>query len=54
MPTRRDDLDGHFVVHYSLSLDGDEPTFEYRDRDRWRERHRSRARSQRAEARAWS
>lgn len=38
VPTQLDDLDRHFVVHYSPSLGSDEPTFEYRDGARWRER----------------
>jgi DNA-binding transcriptional LysR family regulator len=37
-PRALDDLDRHFVVHYSLSLGADEPMFEYRDGDRYRER----------------
>lgn len=35
-PRTPDDLDRHYLVHYSLSL-SDEPTFEYRDGDRYRE-----------------
>jgi DNA-binding transcriptional LysR family regulator len=38
VPRTIDDLDRHYVVHYSLSLGGDEPTFEYKDGDRYRER----------------
>jgi DNA-binding transcriptional LysR family regulator len=38
VPRAIDDLDRHYVVHYSLSLGGDEATFEYRDGDRFRER----------------
>lgn len=29
------DLDRHLLVHYSLSLGGDEPTFEYRQGNKW-------------------
>ena len=32
------DLDRHQIVHYSLSLGGDEPTFEYRRGTKWVER----------------
>jgi DNA-binding transcriptional LysR family regulator len=38
VPAKLEDLDRHFIVHYSQSLGGDEPTFEYRDGGRWRER----------------
>jgi DNA-binding transcriptional LysR family regulator len=38
VPAGIDDLDRHFVVHYSQSLGADEPTFEYPEGDRWRER----------------
>ena len=38
VPGKLEDLDRHFIVHYSPSLGGDEPTFEYRDGERWRER----------------
>ncbi|MFT3765988.1 MAG: LysR family transcriptional regulator [Minicystis sp.] len=37
-PRTIEDLDHHLVVHYSLSLGSDPPTFEYRDGDRYRER----------------
>jgi DNA-binding transcriptional LysR family regulator len=37
VPTTLDDLDRHYVVHYSQSLGADEPAFEYRDGDRFRE-----------------
>jgi DNA-binding transcriptional LysR family regulator len=37
-PLTIDDLDRHYVVHYSQSLGADEPTFEYPDGDGWRER----------------
>jgi DNA-binding transcriptional LysR family regulator len=37
-PRTIDELDRHFIVHYSLSLGADEPAFEYRDGDRYRER----------------
>lgn len=29
------DLDQHLIVHYSLTLGGDEPRFEYRKKSRW-------------------
>jgi DNA-binding transcriptional LysR family regulator len=38
VPTTIDDLDRHYVVHYSQSLGADPPSFEYRDGDRWVER----------------
>jgi DNA-binding transcriptional LysR family regulator len=38
IPKSIDDLDRHFIVHYSQSLGADQPTFEYRDGDGWRER----------------
>jgi DNA-binding transcriptional LysR family regulator len=37
-PSRLEDLDDHFVVHYAPSFGADEPAFEYRDGNRWRER----------------
>jgi DNA-binding transcriptional LysR family regulator len=37
-PSRLEDLDDHFVVHYAPSFGAGEPTFEYRDGSRWRER----------------
>ena len=38
VPTKLEDLDRHFIVHYSQSLGSDEPTFEYPNGDGWRER----------------
>ncbi len=38
VPKGIDDLDRHYVVHYSLSLGADEPSFEYPDQGGWRER----------------
>jgi DNA-binding transcriptional LysR family regulator len=38
LPRTLDDLDRHFVIHYSQSLGSDPPSFEYRDGDRWVER----------------
>jgi DNA-binding transcriptional LysR family regulator len=38
MPRRIADLDQHQLVHYSLSLGGDEPSFEYREGGKWVER----------------
>jgi DNA-binding transcriptional LysR family regulator len=38
VPASVDDLDRHYVVHYSQSLGAGEPAFEYRDGDTWRER----------------
>jgi DNA-binding transcriptional LysR family regulator len=35
MPKAIEDLDRHVVVHYSLSLGGDESNFEYRKGNRW-------------------
>jgi DNA-binding transcriptional LysR family regulator len=32
------DLDGHVVVHYAINLDGNAPSFEYRDGERYVER----------------
>jgi DNA-binding transcriptional LysR family regulator len=37
-PSRLEDLDDHFVVHYAPSFGAGEPAFEYRDANRWRER----------------
>jgi DNA-binding transcriptional LysR family regulator len=37
-PGTLEDLDAHLVVHYSLPLGGDPPTFEYRDGAVYRER----------------
>ncbi|MCK6552749.1 LysR family transcriptional regulator [Myxococcota bacterium] len=37
-PRTIDELDGHYLVHYSMTLGGDPPTFEYRDGDGYRER----------------
>jgi DNA-binding transcriptional LysR family regulator len=37
-PTGIDDLDRHFIVHYSQSLGADEPSFEYPEGNGWRER----------------
>jgi len=38
VPRALEDLDRHFVVHYSLSLGGDAPSFEYPDGAGYRER----------------
>ena len=38
LPRTLEDLDRHYLVHYSPSLGGDEPAFEYRDGDRYRQR----------------
>lgn len=38
VPRRLEDLDDHLLIHYSSTLAGDPPTFEYRDGDRWVER----------------
>jgi len=38
VPTGLDDLDRHYVVHYSPSLGADERSSEYHDGNRWRER----------------
>jgi DNA-binding transcriptional LysR family regulator len=38
VPRTIDDLDRHVVVHYSLALGGDEPSFEYKDGDGYRDR----------------
>jgi DNA-binding transcriptional LysR family regulator len=38
VPKTIEDLDRHYVVHYSQSLGGDPSGFEYRDGDRWVER----------------
>ena len=38
VPQRLDDLDDHVLVHYSRTLGGDPPTFEYREGDRYVER----------------
>jgi DNA-binding transcriptional LysR family regulator len=37
VPTGIDDLDRHFIVHYSQSLGADEPSFEYPEGNGWRE-----------------
>lgn len=37
-PRTVDDLERHWVVHYSLAFGSDVPTFEYRDGDGYRER----------------
>lgn len=38
VPRTLDDLDRHLVVHYSLTLGADEPSFEYCERGRTKER----------------
>jgi DNA-binding transcriptional LysR family regulator len=38
MPRGVEDLDRHLLVHYSLALGGDAPSFEYREGDRYVER----------------
>src|SRR5439155_25411273 len=38
VPKTIEDLDRHFVVHYSQSLGADEPVFEYKDGERFIER----------------
>lgn len=38
VPRTLDDLDRHFIVHYSQALGAEEPTFEYRDGSSVRER----------------
>jgi DNA-binding transcriptional LysR family regulator len=37
-PRTLEDLDRHLLIHYSSTLGGDPPMFEYRDGDRYRER----------------
>jgi DNA-binding transcriptional LysR family regulator len=37
-PRRLGDLERHQIVHYSLTLGGEEPSFEYRENGRWVER----------------
>jgi len=38
IPRRLEDLDGHVLIHYSQTLGGETPTFEYREGDRYLER----------------
>ena len=38
IPRTLEDLDRHYLVHYSLAFGSDEPSFEYPDGDRFRER----------------
>ena len=38
VPQRLEELDRHFVIHYSSTLSGEKPTFEYRDGDGYSER----------------
>jgi DNA-binding transcriptional LysR family regulator len=37
VPQRLEDLERHFVVHYSSTLSGERPAFEYREGDRYAE-----------------